>query len=74
MKTLVQGFNTAAQNSNPGPLSRESEPLPLSHCALRCNNGVTIRHTQNQIFFLMNLIELFSICTESVQVVAGDGV
>ena len=30
MKTLVQGFDTAAQD-----LSRESEALPLSHCALR---------------------------------------
>ena len=28
---------TAAQDSNPGPLSRESEALPLSHCAL-CTN------------------------------------
>ena len=31
----TQGFNTAAQDSNPGPLSRESEVLPLSHCALQ---------------------------------------
>ena len=34
VKKLAQGFNTAAQGSNPGPLSRESETLPLSHCAL----------------------------------------
>ena len=27
---LAQDFNTAAQDSNPGPLSRECEPLPLS--------------------------------------------
>ena len=37
---LAQGFNTAAQDSNPGPLSRESETLPLSHCALQ-NNYMT---------------------------------
>ena len=34
MKKLAQGFNTAAQDSNLGPLSRESEALPLSHCSL----------------------------------------
>ena len=38
MKKLAQGFNTAAQDSNPGSRSRESEALPLSHCALlNCN-------------------------------------
>ena len=30
----AQGFNTAAHGSNPGPLSRESDAPPLSHCAL----------------------------------------
>ena len=36
VKQLAQGFNTAAQDSNPGYLSsRQSEALPLSHCALR---------------------------------------
>ena len=34
MKTLAEGFNTAAQDSNVGSRSRESEALPLSHCAL----------------------------------------
>ena len=34
VKKLAQGFNTAAQDSNPGSLSRESEALPLSNCAL----------------------------------------
>ena len=34
VKKLAQCFNTAAQDSNPGSLSRESEALPLSHCAL----------------------------------------
>ena len=29
VKKLAEGFNTAAQDSNPGPLSRESEVLPL---------------------------------------------
>ena len=32
VKKLAQGFNTIAQDSKPGPLSRESEVLPLSHC------------------------------------------
>ena len=35
MNKLAQGFNTAAQDSNPGSLSRESGGLPLSHCALQ---------------------------------------
>ena len=35
VKKLAQGFNTAAQDSNPGPLSRESDTLPLSHGAHR---------------------------------------
>ena len=34
-KKLAQGSNTAAQDSNPGPLSRESEAVPLSHCTLQ---------------------------------------
>ena len=34
MKKLAQGFNAAAQDSNPGSRSRESEALPLSHGAL----------------------------------------
>ena len=34
MKKPAQGFNTAAQDSNPGSHSRQSEALPLSHCAL----------------------------------------
>ena len=35
VKKLAQDFNTAAQDSNPGSRSRESETLPLSHCALQ---------------------------------------
>ena len=31
VKKDAYGFNTAAQDSNPGSLSRESETLPLSH-------------------------------------------
>ena len=34
MKKLAQGFNTAAHDSNQDSLSRGSEALPLSHCAL----------------------------------------
>ena len=34
MKKLAQGINTGAHDySNPGSRSRESEALPLSHCA-----------------------------------------
>ena len=33
MKKLAQGFNTAAQDSNPVPLSREFDALPLYHGA-----------------------------------------
>ena len=35
VKKLAQGFNTAAQDSNPGSRSRESEALLLNHCALQ---------------------------------------
>ena len=33
VKKLAKGFNTAAQDSNPSSLSRESEALPLNHCS-----------------------------------------
>ena len=33
VKKRIQDSNTVAQDSNPGPLSREA--LPLSHCTLR---------------------------------------
>ena len=36
MKKLAQNVNTAAQDSNLGYRNRESEALPLSHCALLC--------------------------------------
>ena len=39
---LAQGFNTAAQDSNPGSRSRESEALSLSHCALHNSTHVTV--------------------------------
>ena len=35
LKKLARDFNTAVQDSNPGSCSRESEALPLSHCALQ---------------------------------------
>ena len=35
MKKLAKGFNTAAQDSNLGSRSRESEALPLTHCTPR---------------------------------------
>ena len=37
VKKLAQCFNTAAQDSNPGSRSRESEALPLSHCHFYLN-------------------------------------
>ena len=37
VKKLAQCVNTAAQDSDPGSRSRESEALPLSHCALCVN-------------------------------------
>ena len=36
VKKLAHDFNTAAQDSNPGPLSGESVTLHLSHCAQLC--------------------------------------
>ena len=42
VKKLAQGFNTAAQDSKPGPLSRESEALPMSHCAVKATLNLTI--------------------------------
>ena len=44
MKNIAQGFNTAAQDLNPGSRSRESEALPLSHCAYSVNSE-TNKHT-----------------------------
>ena len=35
VKNLAQGCNTAAQDSNPDSRNRESEALPLCHCALQ---------------------------------------
>ena len=47
-KKFAHGFNTAAQDLNPGPLSRESEALPLiellcSTCSARCFVSMTSR-------------------------------
>ena len=44
MKKRAQGFNTAAQDSNPGFCSRESKALPLSHGTL---HDVTSRRHQS---------------------------
>ena len=38
VKKLAQGFNTAANDPNPGSRIRESEALTLSHCALHNRN------------------------------------
>ena len=42
---LAQGFNTAAQESNPGSRNRESEALPLSHCKKQTSGSTTARLT-----------------------------
>ena len=47
MQKLAQGFNTAAQDSNPGSLSRESGGLPLSHCALQLHTNLKTLLTRN---------------------------
>ena len=69
MKKLAQGFYTAAQDSNPGSHSGESEALPLSHCAL-CTSQ------QSQCFNVRarpGLYELQQWCVEVVYLdVAGN--
>ena len=49
MKKLAQGFNTAAQDSNPGSRSRESEALPMSHCTLHPSEGEFIISTTHPV-------------------------
>ena len=44
VKNLAQGFNTAAQDSNPGSRSRESEALLLSHWSLYVLSTVAAYH------------------------------
>ena len=46
VKKLAQGFNTAAQDLNLGSRSRESEALPLSHCALETQYPNIVIHTK----------------------------
>ena len=45
-RKLAQGFNTAAQDSNLGSCSQESEALPLSHCA-QSNITTKVRYHSN---------------------------
>ena len=49
VKTLAEGFHTAAKDSNPGARSREFETIPLSHCALQLA-------TQYYIYFILALM------------------
>ena len=44
MKKLAQGFNTAAQDSNPGSRSQESEALPR---AIALYDNVMYRDTRD---------------------------
>ena len=56
VKQLAQGFNTGAQDSNPGSRSRESEALPLSHCALHnipTSYGISKIIISNSYIFLV---------------------
>ena len=41
VKNLAQGFNIAAQDSNPGSISRDSEAQPLTHWALLYRDVIT---------------------------------
>ena len=54
---LVQGFNTAAQDSSPGALSRESEALPLSHC-INTNRYYNLKLCIQSMAFWQTTIEL----------------
>ena len=50
MNKVVEAFNTAAQDSNPGSRSRQYEALPQSHCALRTRNAVINLYLTNVMF------------------------
>ena len=69
MKTLPQSFNTTAQDSNLGPLSRETEALPLSLCALQWLMGrAIVEHSVIPLIFnvhnrLFNNINEMILCT-----------
>ena len=63
MKKLAQGFNTAAQDSNPGSLSRESGGLPLSHCALRNVSLEMVRWSAARIVMQIRLRDRQSMTT-----------
>ena len=49
VKKLAQGFKNAAQDSNPGSQNRESEALPLSHCALEKCTSFFHKYISKQI-------------------------
>ena len=61
MNKLAQGVNTAAQDSNPGSLSRESGGLPLSHCALR-NEGLHT-HLSQLITMVSRWLSVILLCS-----------
>ena len=60
VKKLSQGFNTAAQDSNPGSLSQESGGLPLSHCVLQncCAYVCTVT-----MFYYVTPLVCMCVCT-----------
>ena len=60
VKVLSQGFNTAAQDSNPGPLSQESEALPPSYCILNSE----LLASPGCCFFLYDSIAFLSLREE----------
>ena len=67
VKKLAQGFNTLAQDSNPGSRKQESKALPLSHCAL-LNTCVlyyiiSTMNALNMMLYKMNIIiNLSTLC------------
>ena len=49
MNKLAQGISTAAQDSNLGPLSRESEALPLGQTCFLSTSDLTVQGKTNVI-------------------------
>ena len=66
MKKLAHGFNTAAQDSNPGYLNRESEDLPLNHCTLQ----MKIVFVTYQFYLITNTYILQEVHTDTLNCVS----
>ena len=62
MKKHAQGFNTTAQDSNSGSRIRESEALPLNHCALQMVMASHVKAKFKSVINGIHVYELTSIC------------